>query len=327
MTIARIGVPRGHTLLLDHFANGLGPGNRVVIAQERHGGHLPGPVAFLAILLQDAHDLVAEGDAAVGLRRRGPGDDATRGVRSRLAHRLARQHLVQGLGEVGAGRLDPFVADAELIVDAAAIANLVLAVQDKCLRRALGGKEIGHMVALVLEHGEGKLVLAGMEGDALGRVLLIGVDGQELDAPLCVGLLQLGQARHVDVVDRALGAHEDDHDGLLAVEIRQRNLAPVGVSEGKVRNDLFQVCRRRVGGTQSQRHTAGDQKQAKQKPTSIATLVHELILSLSGCYPFHPGDATVYKPSCGVTINSSSFLSRLIFILTAVPGLTSVVAA
>ena len=53
-----------------------------------------------------------------------------------------------------------------------------------------------------------------MLGHAVRRVVTVGVDGQEQDALWGIALGHFGEARQVGIVDRALGAEEEDNDGL-----------------------------------------------------------------------------------------------------------------
>jgi hypothetical protein len=52
-------------------------------------------------------------------------------------------------------------------------------------------------------------------GDVGGAILAVRIDCQELHAVLCKFLAQLGQARQVGVVDRALRAQENHGNRLL----------------------------------------------------------------------------------------------------------------
>src|ERR1051325_9814214 len=97
---------------------------------------MPGAVALLAVLLEDARDVFGVGDLAVFFRLADPADQAARYRRRRAADGLAGQDLVQGQGQVAARRLRPGHVDAELVVDASLVADLALAVQDEHLGRA-----------------------------------------------------------------------------------------------------------------------------------------------------------------------------------------------
>ena len=50
----------GSENLADHFADGLGPGGGISVAQQRHGADLAGTVALLAVFLQQGSDVLAE---------------------------------------------------------------------------------------------------------------------------------------------------------------------------------------------------------------------------------------------------------------------------
>ena len=110
------------------------------------------------------------------------------------------------------------IEDAELIVDASLVTDSAAGVQDEGLRRPLRAELIGDTVFLVLEYGERDGVLLGVLGDMLGVVLAIGVDQQELHPTLGIGFVELAQAGHVLIVDRAFGPGKDDDDGFLVLE-------------------------------------------------------------------------------------------------------------
>ena len=53
----RVGKPWRHLLSHDRRFDGLRPGTRIRVAQERHRSHLTRPVALLAVLLQNRKDV------------------------------------------------------------------------------------------------------------------------------------------------------------------------------------------------------------------------------------------------------------------------------
>src|SRR5262249_55824189 len=60
--LGRVGEPGRHYSQQHRFANGPGPGQDVLVRQERHWRHLAGPVAGLAALLQNRQDVLMEGE-------------------------------------------------------------------------------------------------------------------------------------------------------------------------------------------------------------------------------------------------------------------------
>src|SRR5271165_4699584 len=62
MADLRIGEPGRHLAQHRGFLDGLGPRTRAVVAKERHRTRLAGPMARLAILLQDWQDILVECD-------------------------------------------------------------------------------------------------------------------------------------------------------------------------------------------------------------------------------------------------------------------------
>src|SRR5262245_27089609 len=59
---ARIGVPGRHLAADDFFADGLGPGARVFVTQQRHRSRLARTMAFGAVLEKDRRDVFAKSD-------------------------------------------------------------------------------------------------------------------------------------------------------------------------------------------------------------------------------------------------------------------------
>ena len=94
--------------------------------------------------------------------------------------------------------------------------------------------EVGDDVAGVLQDGERDAVLLACSATALGRLAGVGVDRQEDDALGLVLLGQLGQRGAVEVADRAVGAGEDQDDGLLAAKAVERDGLPDRVLEREV---------------------------------------------------------------------------------------------
>lgn len=58
-------MPRRHGVVGGDFGDHLGPADGFLIAGEREGADLAGPMAFDAALLQDAADLVAISDGLI----------------------------------------------------------------------------------------------------------------------------------------------------------------------------------------------------------------------------------------------------------------------
>src|SRR5437899_2660701 len=71
------------------------------------------------------------------------------------------------------------VADAELVVDPPLVADDAVRVEDKRLRRTLRPELVGDAIPFILQDGKRNLVLRGMLGDFLDRILRIGVDRNE----------------------------------------------------------------------------------------------------------------------------------------------------
>src|SRR5262249_54199427 len=139
--MAGVGVPGRHALFADGLADGLRPGRGIAVSHQFEGTNLSRPVARLAIVLEDAGDLLAVGDGLPFRRllpRGRPAEGRAKDLGDRLRHRLAGQHVVDGLGQVVAGRPGPLDALAELVVDPAAVARGQAAVQDEGFRYALG---------------------------------------------------------------------------------------------------------------------------------------------------------------------------------------------
>src|SRR5579875_2248093 len=131
--IAWISIPGRHSPFGDDFADSVRPRQGILEGQQRHRSDLSRTMALLAVVLQDAADLLGVGDAPI-LFGLGDAADATAG-HLRLGHRyqLARQDFVESLREVAACRFTcPRVADAELIVDTSLVADDAIAVYDDC---------------------------------------------------------------------------------------------------------------------------------------------------------------------------------------------------
>ena len=63
------GIPGRHALILNHFANRVGPSHGIVIAEERKGTDLPRPMALLTMFLQNRGNVFAEGHLTLSRRR------------------------------------------------------------------------------------------------------------------------------------------------------------------------------------------------------------------------------------------------------------------
>src|SRR5262245_29968827 len=115
-------------------------------------------MAFLTFILEDAGHLVAVSDGSGFPGPGSAGDQAAFYRRRRLGHLLAGQHFLDGLGQIVAFRLRPLVADAELIVDPALIANDALAIEDDRFGRAPRAHAIRRHMAFIAQYGEWQAV-------------------------------------------------------------------------------------------------------------------------------------------------------------------------
>src|SRR5205823_1691084 len=120
-----------------HLANRLRPADGVAVAQERHRTDLAGTVTVLTALLQDRRDMLREGDAAGTRQLRHPPNSAAGHGSRRNGNSFACQRFLDGKREIAPRRLaGALVADAELIVDTAAIEHLPRWIEDEHFRSA-----------------------------------------------------------------------------------------------------------------------------------------------------------------------------------------------
>ena len=98
MANGRIGEPRRHATLVDHFANRFTPAHGVVVAGQRKRTDLAGAMALDAAILKQPRDLIGVGHFAVG-RLWLAADEAAHGLHLGLAHFLAGQEFVDGNGQ------------------------------------------------------------------------------------------------------------------------------------------------------------------------------------------------------------------------------------
>src|SRR5207237_8783057 len=119
-----------------------GPIDGILVADERHRANLVGPMALLAVLLQDPRDVPGEGDGPILLRLDGASDDAALDLGDGDADRLAGQDFIERDDEVVAARLVAAVLVAKAIVDAASIDHLA-AGEDKGFRCAFSLELVG----------------------------------------------------------------------------------------------------------------------------------------------------------------------------------------
>jgi hypothetical protein len=111
-------------------------------------------MAILAVFLEEAGNLGVESDWTVFPGLGDAANETTGDRRRRHGNGFVRQHFRQSLGQVAAAGARALDVDAELIVNAALIANHALGVENKCLRGPLGAKAVGDDVAGILQHWE-----------------------------------------------------------------------------------------------------------------------------------------------------------------------------
>lgn len=269
-----VGVPGGHALFGDDFSDHCRPRRHVLVGHEPHRADLTGPMALLATVLDDGSDVLRISNFCLGDRRRCATDEAAGHRRCRYANSLPGQHFVGSNGEIVAIGLGPQVTGPELVIDPALVADLEVGVEDEGLRCAVGAEVIGGRMAPVLEHREGNAVFLGVFRNFPRSVLLVAVDGKKKDAFFAVNLVQLRQARHVAIVDGALGAQEEDDNSFVALEIPDCPSLARGVLKVELGNLRAKVCDRRSTGNllpgteaskQQRRGTCRNQKTGKHR--------------------------------------------------------------
>src|SRR6516225_2160833 len=154
MAVARIGIPRRHSLVSNHFANSVGPSHGIVISEERKRPNLPRPMTFLTVLLQNRSYMTSVGDLSLFLGCLHTGNHAASHRCRRHADRAATENLFEGFGQIAARRLGTPDVNAELIVNATLIANHTLGIEYKDFRRTACAERVGHAIALVFQHGK-----------------------------------------------------------------------------------------------------------------------------------------------------------------------------
>src|SRR5947209_20479099 len=112
---------------------------------------------LLSVLLEDARDMLREGDGALLLRLDGSSNKAALDLGDRHADGLAFEHFVESGDKVVARRLVAAVPVTEAIVDTTAIDDLA-AGDDDCFGSAFGPEFVGGDITGVLEDGERQLV-------------------------------------------------------------------------------------------------------------------------------------------------------------------------
>src|SRR5262249_34428851 len=136
-------------------------------------------------------------------------------------HLLARQHLLNGRGKVGACRLRLARGNAIAIINSTAIAQGKVAIKNDDGRHARNADRGREALADVLEHGYGSVAVVGVAGDAVEILVLVGINGEELDLVRTIFLLQRHQAGGVEVRDGTLGAEKSENEDLVVLEVVQ----------------------------------------------------------------------------------------------------------
>src|SRR5262249_35573636 len=152
-----------------------------------------------------------------------------------------------------------------------------VAVEDDDRRHAGDADAVGQLLAEVLEDREGHVAVVGVGRHLVEVFLLVGVDGQELHLLAAVLLFQGDQAGQVEVGDRAVGAEEGDHDGLVALEVVQRPPGAAQVAERVALGHLvadgdglgrLRGRRRRAGGAPAGAEKEGERQQTSQRSST-----------------------------------------------------------
>jgi hypothetical protein len=156
----RIDTPRRHAPGGDILADRFRPVLRIVVSQQGKRPSLAGTMAHLAVLLQKGSDVFAIGRRRFGLLVPNAANRTADG--RRLGHRYGPvgQQSFDGVAQFRLCRLGAALADVVLIVDAAAIADLPLPIEDERFRRPLRAEAVGDDIARVLHKRERQIVFA-----------------------------------------------------------------------------------------------------------------------------------------------------------------------
>jgi hypothetical protein len=132
-----------------------------------------------------------------------------------------------------AASVGPLEADAELIVDAAAVDDLALGVEHDGRGRAPGIQQVGDLLVGVDEHGKIKRGFLSMQLNRFGGVLQATIDGEKLDALWGELVLQFDEPRQVHLDQRAFRAQEDNGDGGVVFVGVERHGPAVNIRQGE----------------------------------------------------------------------------------------------
>ena len=149
-------------------------------------------------------------------------------------HRLAGQQFVDRGSQVFARWLVADDAHEVLIVDAALVADVALAIEQKHLRRALGAKLVGHFVAAVFQHRIREVVLPGERRDFGERILRVRHHGDDGHAAVGIFVGDRLQPPRVQLGQRAFRSQKRDDDQIAVGEIGQRVLLAEVIGQAKI---------------------------------------------------------------------------------------------
>ena len=244
-------MPGRHPPIADHFGNHLAPAGRFFVGRELERPDLARAMAFDATRLEDRRDIARVGDRAILFRFAGAADDAAQRFGLRHGHRLVGQQLVDRSPQVFAGGFVADDAHQVLVIDAALVAHHALAIEQKHLRRALGGELVGHFVAAVLQHRIRDVVLPDERRDLGERILRVRHDGDDRHAAVGIFVGNRLQPPGVQLGERALRSQKRDDDQIAVGEFGQRVILAEVIGQAKI-GDRLSDGGTRLGGRRNQ---------------------------------------------------------------------------
>ncbi len=208
-------------------------------------------MALNAPRLDDSRDLVRIRHVALFRPAVHAANAATDRFDQGCADRLSRQNVVKGIGQMVPRRGAPHVADPELVIDFAPIADRAAGIQNERFGGAGRAEFVGDLVGRILQNGKRDSVDACEVRDGGQRILLVGIDGHELHALFLVMLGQNRQFRAVLLCEWTVGSDEDHGHRPAIFPVAQRVARAKRVLEGKSVDAL--PDRRRAVGSRSQK--------------------------------------------------------------------------
>jgi hypothetical protein len=237
-------VPGRHAFVFDDFRDRLSPARDLVIVGQGERSDVSLAMAFNAVSLQNAGNLVPVRHGPIYGCRRNASDVTADGFGERRGNGFALEQFVDRRSQFTANRLVARVTDSKLVVDSSRITNDAFLVQHDHFRSPSRTDRIRQVISHVFEHRKLDSVNSNVGADLRHGVLRVRIHAEKDDAFGSIFGRQLFQPRSIELRQGTFGPQESQNDDRPIREFSKRILFSAKILKLEVADGLANLRRK-----------------------------------------------------------------------------------